>query len=141
MNLTFWKNTKLRFDNLCFDVFGVRFEKLCQEWLLHHYQREHILWQHLGQYWKDDSQIDVAAVRKDNWIDLEECKWGAVKSLNAVADDLENKVQHYPRQGGYSIGRHIFLKTHSAQKIANVQIHSLASLFESKINSSSTAPP
>jgi hypothetical protein len=98
--------------------------------MLLYYQREHILWQHIGQFWSGDAQIDVAAVRKDNWIDLGECKWGKVRSLEAMAMELEEKTKKYPNNADYSIGKHLFLRNSSIQRIENFKIHSLADLFE-----------
>jgi hypothetical protein len=59
--------------------FGTRFEKLCQEALVASYRRQQVLWQHVGQYWDDEMQIDVVGVRLDKWIDFGECKWGGRK--------------------------------------------------------------
>jgi AAA+ ATPase superfamily predicted ATPase len=108
--------------------FGSRFEKLCQEWLRHHYQRENILWRHIGQYWDPEVQIDVVGVRQDNWIDLGECKWGPVKSVKSVAEALDRKLVHYPCQG-CSLGRHVFLRDARVSRIDNTLVHSLAHLI------------
>jgi Archaea bacterial proteins of unknown function len=49
----------------------------------------------VGSYWDSQVQIDVVGLRRDGWIDLGECKWGAVKSLVSAAAELEEKVRHY----------------------------------------------
>ena len=108
--------------------FGLRFEKLCQEWLQRQYQKEQVLWQHIGQYWNPEVQIDVVGVRKDHLIDVGECKWGLVKSLKVIADALDAKLGHYP-SGGYTIGRHLFLRDPSVPAIGTTRVHDLHSLI------------
>ncbi len=109
--------------------FGIRFEKLCQEGMAAIYGSQNILWDHIGQYWDAQVQIDLVGVRKDKWLDLGECKWGPVKSLQAVAKELDRKVLLYPSGGEFSIDRHIFLKQKPRQHIEGIQMHSLSDLF------------
>jgi hypothetical protein len=71
----------------------------------------------------------VVGLRKDNWIDLGECKWGPVRSLPSVARELDYKISLYPNKAGLSIGRHIFLKQKPRQSLADFQVHYLSRLF------------
>jgi hypothetical protein len=109
--------------------FGGSFEKLCQESLAAAYQRQHVLWEHIGQYWDAKVQIDVVGVRKDNWIDLGECKWGEMGSLGGVAKELDRKAALYPAKSHVSIGRHLFLRNKPRTQIDGTQIHHLSDLF------------
>ncbi len=92
--------------------FGSCFERLCREALSQHYVREmpSVSFQ-IGEYWKNkEFQIDVVGVRSDNWIDLGECKWGAVTSATSLVAELEAKIKQYPNPGNASIGRMIFTR-------------------------------
>jgi hypothetical protein len=64
----------------------------------------------VGQYWSKTTQIDVVGLRDDNWTDLGECKWGPVRSPQAVERELEEKVRDFPNPRGATIGRRIFTR-------------------------------
>jgi hypothetical protein len=111
--------------------FGARFEKLCQEGLVEDYRKKQILWQHVGQYWDRDMQLDVVGVRRDKWIDFGECKWGDPGPLISLADRLAKKCEQYPKKQGYSSGLHLYLKHKPrGNPPQNIQVHYLANLFE-----------
>lgn len=89
---------------------GSCFERLCREALGRIYEREGVgAGFQVGEYWDKQTQIDVVGVRDDGWIDLGECKWGAVRSLPAVAEELEAKARRYPNRRGATLGRRLFL--------------------------------
>ena len=65
--------------------FGDGFERLCREALPLIYASEGVAAGfEIGEYWSADTQIDVVGMREDNWTDLGECKWGAVRSARAL---------------------------------------------------------
>ncbi len=58
-----------------------------------------------------ESSVPVVAwfgLCEDNWTDLGECKWGPVRSPEAVVRELEAKVKEFPNRLGATIGRRIF---------------------------------
>jgi AAA+ ATPase superfamily predicted ATPase len=110
--------------------FGTRFEKLCEEGLLADYRKKQILWQHVGQYWDQDMQLDLVGVRQDKWIDFGECKWGEPGPLVSLAERLAKKCEQYPNKG-FSQGLHLYLKHKPrGHTPPNTQIHYLANLFD-----------
>jgi uncharacterized protein len=50
-------------------------------------------------------------VRGDGWVDLGECKWGAIGSSAGLAAELEAKIAHYPNVGNATIHRRLFVRT------------------------------
>lgn len=111
--------------------FGSAFERLCREALPYLYAREGVAASfEIGSYWARDVEIDVVATRDDNWIDLGECKWGAVPSAVALARDLDAKVGRFPNPRNATIGRRVF--TRSAPRgrgAAELRWHTLADLY------------
>ena len=92
--------------------FGGCFERLCREALPAIYAREGVRAGFtIGEYWDKRVQIDVVGARDDHWIDLGECKWGAVRSVPAVAAELEAKVKAFPNPRGDTLGRLVFART------------------------------
>jgi AAA+ ATPase superfamily predicted ATPase len=111
--------------------FGARFEKLCQDALREDYRKKHILWQHVGQYWDRNIQLDLVGVRQDKWIDFGECKWGDPGPLGSLAERLAKKCEEYPQKPGYSQGMHLYLKHKPrGNPPPNTQVHHLANLFD-----------
>lgn len=118
--------------------FGLCFERLCREALPDLYLREgiHAAFE-IGEYWSKTSQIDVVGSRDDGWIDLGECKWGAVRSPRAVEDELERKVADYPNPRNATLGRRVFTRRVSTPKVraaaprsaAVVKWHGLEDLY------------
>ena len=51
----------------------------------------------VGDYWAPGVQIDVVGLRDDNVTDLGECKWGALRSVTAVAKELRDRVPLYDK--------------------------------------------
>ena len=111
--------------------FGARFEKLCQDALREDYRKKQILWQHVGQYWDRNIQLDLVGVRQDKWIDFGECKWGDPGPLGSLAERLAKKCDEYPQKPGYSQGKHLYLKHKPrGNPPPNTQVHHLANLFD-----------
>ncbi len=77
--------------------FGDCFERLCRECLPLIYAREGVNSAfETGQYWDSRVQINVVGVRKDQWIDLGECKWGEESPAKAAAE-LEAKISLFSK--------------------------------------------
>jgi hypothetical protein len=92
--------------------FELCYESLCREALPLLYEKENVsaLYE-VGSYWDSQIQIDIVGLRRDGWIDLGECKWGAVKSLVSAAAELKEKVRHYPNAEDATVGRHLFVRS------------------------------
>jgi len=91
--------------------FGTCFERLCREAMAGLYAKEGVgAGFRVGEYWDKTTQIDVVAMRDDGWVDLGECKWGQVRSLHAVAQELEAKVPKFPNPANATVGRRLFLR-------------------------------
>ena len=76
---------------------GECFERLCREALPHLYLAEGMTAPfEVGEYWSKEVQIDVVGLREDGWIDLGECKWGAVRSSGGLRAELVGKLAHFP---------------------------------------------
>ena len=112
---------------------GLCYESLCREALPFVYERENVsaLYE-VGSYWDSQVQIDVVGLRRDGWIDLGECKWGAVKSLASTAAELEAKIRHYPNAQGATIGRRLFVRSFRAGRKDQPEglcVHTLEELY------------
>ena len=89
--------------------FGGSFEQLCQQALSHLYLKEGISADfEVGEYWDKSVQVDVIGLRQDNWVDLCECKWGKLRSLKQIIEEVERKVRAYPNHDNATIGRRVF---------------------------------
>lgn len=72
---------------------GYCFENLCREALPRLYEREGVSAAFaIGEYWDKKVQIDVVGLRDDNWTDLGESKWGAIRSTKKLIAELNRKV-------------------------------------------------
>lgn len=114
--------------------FGSCFERLCREALPAIYARDEVTAAYtIGEYWDRDVQIDVVGARDDHWIDLGECKWGAVGSVPALTAELERKVEAFPNPRNDTIGRHLFVRTvpRAAERDPRYRWHSLDDLYAS----------
>jgi AAA+ ATPase superfamily predicted ATPase len=116
--------------------FGTCFERLCREALPNLHAREGIDGvAEVGQYWDKHVQIDVVGVRDDGWIDLGECKWGAIASVPRILAELEAKVLAFPNPQNATLGRRVFARTvpasarQRARHDAPVTWHSLEDLY------------
>jgi uncharacterized protein len=113
--------------------YGACFERLCRQALPRLYEREGVSAAfQIGEYWSKETQIDVIGLRDDGWTDLGECKWGKVRSLPKLRDELEAKVIHYPNRRNATIGRRYFLQTLPATKpppAPNARWHDLDDLY------------
>jgi hypothetical protein len=85
----------------------------------------------VGEFWSKAVQIDVVGLRRDDWTDLGECKWGGVRSAAATLAELEAKVAHFPNDRNATIGLRLFvnqrLKTPANRRPLGV--HDLADLY------------
>jgi len=83
----------------------------------------------IGEFWNLATQIDVVGLRADGWIDLGECKWGVVGSLEGVARELAEKAAHYPLQGATLQKRAFLRRPVRAKPRPGVRLHDLESLY------------
>ena len=111
--------------------YGACFERLCREALAQLYLKEAAnASTQVGEYWRNkELQIDVVGIRSDNWIDLGECKWGAVASAPALASELEAKVEKYPNPKNATLGRMLFTRRRVQIKKSNLRQFSLEDMF------------
>ena len=110
--------------------FGGCFERLCREFLLQYYTVETATAFSVGEYWDKNVQIDVIGQRDDAWTDLGECKWGRVRSLKQLANELESKVGEFPNKANDTIGRLLFTAHDGAgQAPDEYQIFTLKDLY------------
>lgn len=112
--------------------YGQCFERLCREALPVIYRKEgvHAAFE-IGEYWSKAAQIDLVGLRDDGWTDLGECKWGPVRSPQAVARELEDKRTAFPNRRGATIGRRIFSRQRpaGADKLPGVRWHGLEEMY------------
>ena len=113
--------------------FGLCFERLCRQALPVIYEREGVSAAfEVGEYWDKAVQIDVVGLRDDNWTDLGECKWGAVRSYKKLLNDVGRKVRAYPNKRGATIGKYIFVRKKPSSKVrgtSDVNWYSLEDLY------------
>jgi hypothetical protein len=110
--------------------FGECFERLCREVMPALLAREGVSASvRVGEYWDKRTQIDVVAMRDDGFIDLGECKWGAVGSMGSVARELEEKIPYFPNPKNATIKRRLFLKSKPKASVANVTVVDLETLL------------
>ena len=112
--------------------FGGCFERMCREALPAIYARERVTAAFtVGEYWDRNVQIDVVAARNDHWIDLGECKWGAVGSVPALQAELDAKVRAFPNPRNDTLGRRLFARTvpASARRDTTHRWYSLEDLY------------
>ncbi len=90
---------------------GEAFEHLCREALDLLYLEEGVTgsWE-IGAWWSPRAQIDVVGVRSDGWIDLGECKWGAIGSRGEVVAALRRRAERYPNPRGSTLGYRVFAR-------------------------------
>jgi len=109
--------------------FGSCFESLCREALPLLYEAEGVTAGfEVGQYWSNEVQIDVVGRRDDNYTDLGECKWGAVKPA-AVVRELETKVGKYPNERNATVGLRVFCREAVTAELPGVRCHTLEELY------------
>jgi AAA+ ATPase superfamily predicted ATPase len=110
--------------------FGECFERLCREGLGRIYASEGVAAGYrAGSYWSKHVQIDVVGMRDDGFVDLGECKWGTVRSIEAVARELDAKVPHFPNPANATIGRRVFVRKKGKRTPAGVTVHDLESFL------------
>ena len=110
--------------------FGRGFERLCREALPLIYASEGVgAGFEIGEYWSATTQIDVVGRRDDNWTDLGECKWGAVRSPRMLEAELERKAKEFPNHRGATLGRRYFVRRKPTAKAGESGWHSLSDLY------------
>ena len=110
--------------------FGSAFEHLCREALPLIYANEGVgAGFEIGEFWSPTTQIDVVGLRDDNWTDLGECKWGAVRSPRTLETELDRKVQAYPNSRGATLGRRYFTRSKPRGKHRAEGWYSLEDLY------------
>ena len=112
--------------------FGSCFERLCREALPAIYARERVTAAFtIGEYWDRNVQIDIVSARDDHWVDIGECKWGAIGSVPALQAELDAKVRAFPNPRNDTIGRRLFARTvpASARKDSTHRWYSLEDLY------------
>ena len=110
--------------------FGDGFERLFREALPLVYAAEGVgAGYEIGEYWSAATQIDVVGMREDNWTDLGECKWGAVRLARALEAELEGKVGLFPNTRGATLGRRYFVRRMPASKKGAKGWYSLEDLY------------
>ncbi|MBI5532823.1 MAG: ATP-binding protein [Deltaproteobacteria bacterium] len=110
--------------------FGVAFERLCREALPALYRSEGVNASYqIGDYWAPGVQIDVVGLRDDNVTDLGECKWGAVRSVAAVAQELKDRLPLYDNRRNATISPRIFLRNPVRSAPSWCRVHSLEDLY------------
>ncbi len=118
---------------------GSCFEALCREALPVLYEREGVTAAfEVGEYWDEEVQIDLVGHRDDGWIDLGECKWGAVRSRPALEAELQAKVERYPNPRNATVGRRLFVRDARAVPATageGTRWHHLAELYGEDVSS------
>ncbi len=69
-------------------------------------------------------------MRDDDWTDLGECKWGAVRSPAALEAELDRKAERYPNSRGATLGRRYFVRRAPAARRGRAGWYSLDDLYE-----------
>jgi len=110
--------------------FGIGFEHLCREAMGLIYSREGLAAGfEIGEYWSAKAQIDLVGLRDDNWTDLGECKWGAMRSPAALEAELARKMEMFPNHRGASLGRRYFVRRKPAGRKDAPNWYSLEDLY------------
>jgi AAA+ ATPase superfamily predicted ATPase len=110
---------------------GGCWERLCREQLPRIYAREGVACHaRIGEFWTPrEVQIDVVSLRADKRTDLGECRWSRVRSLAALARELEQKIPAFPNPGKESVGRCLFVRSCQGNKPEGYRVHTLHDLF------------
>ncbi|MBN1671761.1 MAG: ATP-binding protein [Kiritimatiellae bacterium] len=104
------------------------FEEVCRQSLPLIYVSEGVsgTWR-VGEYWSKDTQIDVAGLRDDGWVDVGECKWGRV-SLHKLLAELQAKAAHFaPAADASKILRGFVTRT-GLRAIPGLRLHTLSQI-------------
>ena len=110
--------------------FGGCFERLCREALPLIYASEGVgAGFEVGEYWSPETQIDIVGLRDDNWTDLGECKWGAVRSPRALEAELDRKAGLYPNTRGATLARRCYVRRKPAAREGAKDWYSLEDLY------------
>ena len=100
--------------------FGHCFERLCRSGLPQLYVQEEVDASYeIGEFWSRETQIDVVGLRQDNWTDLGECKWGAVRSIPSLRRELQGKAVHFPNARNATLCLRFFVRRLPRQRPAD----------------------
>ena len=83
----------------------------------------------VGEYWSDQVQIDVVALREDGRTDLGECKWGR-SSASEAAEELRVKASGSQMRGA-TLGLHLFMHQRPPRAAVpeGIVLHTLDELY------------
>ena len=110
--------------------FGDGFERLCREALPFVYAAEAVgAAFEVGEFWSNETQVDVVGLRADNWTDLGECKWGSVRSPKSLEDELARKAGLYRNSRGATLNRRYFVRSKPASRANADGWYSLDDLY------------
>ena len=111
--------------------FGYCYENLCRDALSFLYRKEGLTCSYeIGEYWDKDVQIDIVGRRQDGVVDIGECKWGKVSSMDRLMKELEMKIAAYPNKDNHTIHGRLFLRTRrKLPKNSNIQMNSLEDIY------------
>lgn len=113
--------------------FGNCFERLCREALIKTYLKNGVYGDfEIGEYWDKSVQIDVVGYRKDEGIDLCECKWAKIKSIKKVVEELQEKIKKYPNDENLTIQGRIFTKepVRESKNFPSIKFCSLEEMYD-----------
>ena len=115
--------------------FGDCFERLCREALPDIYLAEGIeVRTEIGEFWNAETQIDVVSRRRDDSVDLGECKWGRVRSWPGLERELRTRMARYPNPKNQTIRGRIFSRSEPPAKFKqgnDVRITTLREMYDS----------
>jgi AAA+ ATPase superfamily predicted ATPase len=111
---------------------GTCWERLCRRQLPRIYEKEGITCHaEIGEFWAAKTvQIDLVSLRGDKRIELGECRWRHVRSLPALAQELDQKMTHFPNPKGVSMGRRLFVRSYQGAVLGDCRVHTLGDLYK-----------
>ncbi len=111
--------------------YGGRFEQLCREALPLLYAAEEVTSPfEIGEYWDKHVQIDVVGVRRDDRIDLGECRWGPIPSWPGLVAELQRRRSRFPNPDGSTTTLRAFVWQAPARTPPELRVHDLADLYD-----------
>ncbi len=107
------------------------FEAMCRDALGFLYQKEKLTCSYeIGEYWDKSVQIDIVGYRRDGFVDICECKWGKISSMEGLIKELERKIAAYPNKDNKTINPRLFIRArHHQSDDSKAQVHSLEDLY------------
>ncbi|MBF0198067.1 MAG: ATP-binding protein [Planctomycetes bacterium] len=110
--------------------YGICFEDLCRKALPNLLAREGVeVGCKLGSYWDQNIQLDIIALRDDQFVEIGECKWQSKSdSANTIEKQMVQKIAHYPNPEQQTIRMHYFSKS-AMSSTPNLIVHNLKELY------------